>query len=232
MKDPAFLFYSNDFLSGTILMSDEDVGKYIRLLCLQHQKGHLKEKDMLSICKTFNEDIFSKFKKDEEGNYYNERLEYEANKRKAYSESRRNNRKKKEETETYEEDKKNICETYVEHVENENENININKNKNINDNKPASEVETSTASVKASKHKYGEYKNVLLKDEELQSLKVQYQNWEELIKYLDEYIEMKGYKAKSHYLCIKKWVVDAVKKQKANNNTAKNKTAMEEFLNG
>ena len=53
----------------------------------------------------------------------------------------------------------------------------------------------------------------MLKDEELQSLKEDYQNWNELIEYLDEYIEMKGYKAKSHYLCIKKWVVDAVKKQ-------------------
>ncbi len=95
---------------------------------------------------------------------------------------------------------------------------------------PASEEKSSPASVKAndiialkdqelqeekkakaSKHKYGEYKNVLLKDEELQKLKKEYSNWEELIKYLDEYIEMKGYKAKSHYLCIKKWVVDAVK---------------------
>ena len=63
------------------------------------------------------------------------------------------------------------------------------------------------------KHKYGEYKNVLLKDEELQALKKDYSNWEYLIKYLDEYIEMKGYKAKSHYLCIKKWVVDAVNKK-------------------
>ena len=36
---------------------------------------------------------------------------------------------------------------------------------------PASEEKSSTASVKASKHKYGEYKNVLLKDEELQKLK-------------------------------------------------------------
>ena len=42
---------------------------------------------------------------------------------------------------------------------------------------------------------------------------------EELITYLDEYIEMKGYKAKSHYLCIKKWVVDAVKKQSKTKNT-------------
>ena len=127
MKDPAFLFYSSDFLSGTMLMTDEEIGQYIKLLCLQHQKGHLKEKDMLNICKTYNEDIFSKFKKDEEGNYYNERLEYEANKRKAYSESRRNNRKKKE---TYEKDMKNICNSYEQHMGNANANENININKN------------------------------------------------------------------------------------------------------
>lgn len=127
MKDPAFLFYSSDFLSGTMLMTDEEIGQYIKLLCLQHQKGYLKEKDMLNICKTYNEDIFSKFKKDEEGNYYNERLEYEANKRKAYSESRRNNRKKKE---TYEKDMKNICNSYEQHMGNANANENRNINKN------------------------------------------------------------------------------------------------------
>lgn len=131
MKDPAFLFYSSDFLSGTMLMTDEEIGQYIKLLCLQHQKGHLKEKDMLNICKTYNEDIFSKFKKDEEGNYYNERLEYEANKRKAYSESRRNNRKKKE---TYEKDMKNICNSYEQHMGNANANANENRNRNINKN--------------------------------------------------------------------------------------------------
>lgn len=129
---------------------------------------------------------------------------------------------------------KNGINTNTQNTDNDNEydNVNVNVNDNVNNNIPASEVKTSTASVKASKHKYGEFKNVLLKDEELQNLKEQYQNWEELIKYLDEYIEMKGYKAKSHYLCIKKWVVDAVKKQKANNNTVKNKIAVEEFLNG
>ena len=75
------------------------------------------------------------------------------------------------------------------------------------------------------KHKYGEYQNVLLKDEELEKLKKDYNNWEDLIKYLDEYIEMKGYKAKSHYLAIKKWVVEAV-------NKTKKRSAEEEFLNG
>ena len=82
----------------------------------------------------------------------------------------------------------------------------------IDNNIPASDSKSS-ASAKANKHKYGEYQNVLLKDEELQKLQKEYENWQELIKYLDEYIEMKGYKAKSHYLCIKKWVVDAVKRQ-------------------
>ena len=100
----------------------------------------------------------------------------------------------------------------------ENEKPNNNVNENVNDNKKenikekASEDKSSTATAKANKHRYGKYNHVLLKDEELQSLKEDYQNWEELIEYLDEYIEMKGYKAKSHYLCIKKWVVDAVKR--------------------
>lgn len=95
-----------------------------------------------------------------------------------------------------------------------NTNKNVKNDKNVKNNIiSASEEASSADTAKANrKHKYGEYKNVLLKDEELQTLKENYQNWEELIKYLDEYIEMKGYKAKSHYLCIKKWVVDAVKR--------------------
>lgn len=94
MKDPAFLFYSSDFLTGTMLMDNEQIGKYIRLMCLQHQKGHLSEKEMLKVCGVYDEAIFSKFSKDDEGLYYNERLEQEINKRKKYSESRRQNRNK------------------------------------------------------------------------------------------------------------------------------------------
>ena len=111
-KDPAFLFYSNDFLSGTYLMNNEQVGKYIRLLCLQHQKGSLSKKDMLNICKTYDEDIFSKFAINKDGNYFNIRLNEEFEKRRAYSESRSINRKCKK-----------ISKTYVKHMENENENV-------------------------------------------------------------------------------------------------------------
>ena len=90
--------------------------------------------------------------------------------------------------------------------------IRLDKN-SIDKNIPLLEETSRSDAAKANtKHKYGEYKNVLLKDKELQTLQKDYPNWEILIKYLDEYIEMKGYKAKSHYLCIKNWVVDAVKK--------------------
>lgn len=110
-KDPAFLFYSNDFLAGTITMTDEQVGKYIRLLCIQHQKGYLIEKDMLFICKSYDEDVFNKFVL-RDGHYVNERLESEAKKRKSYSESRSENRKGKAKIEgTYDS-------TYVQHMEN------------------------------------------------------------------------------------------------------------------
>ena len=67
---------------------------------------------------------------------------------------------------------------------------------------------------KSEKHKHGEYQNVLLTDEEYNKLHQEYSNAKDLITYLDEYIEMKGYKAKSHYLAIKKWVVDAEQRNK------------------
>lgn len=64
------------------------------------------------------------------------------------------------------------------------------------------------------KHKYGEYEHVLLTDTERDKLMNEYGELEttEAIKFLDEYIEMKGYKAKSHYLAIRKWVFDAIKR--------------------
>lgn len=98
-------------------MNHEQVGKYIRLLCLQHQKGRFTEKDMLSICKAYDEDVLSKFSKDKDGRYYNERLDKEMIKRQLYTESRRLNAKHPKKKEAYAEHMGN-------HMENENENIN------------------------------------------------------------------------------------------------------------
>ena len=117
-KDPAFLFYSDNFQSGTQFLSDEQIGKYIRLLCAQHLHGHLEEKHMLFICKSYDKDIWDKFDKDDVGKFYNVRLEKEILKRKAYSESRSNNRKDKIKK------VKKTSKTYVKHMENENEDVN------------------------------------------------------------------------------------------------------------
>ena len=69
---------------------------------------------------------------------------------------------------------------------------------------------------KEEKHKYGEYKKVLLTDEELDKLNKEFgeQETQKAINYLDEYIEMKGEKYKSHYLAMRKWVYKAVEEHK------------------
>ena len=120
MKDPAFLFYSSDFMTGTMFMTDEQVGKYIRLLCAQHLSNddRLSEKHMISICGSLEPDIIEKFIIDEQGFYHNERLRTERIKRAKYSESRSNNKKGKKK------DIKNISKSYDIHMGNINENIN------------------------------------------------------------------------------------------------------------
>jgi hypothetical protein len=90
MKDPAVLFYPQDFLTGTFLMTNEQVGKYIRLLCLQQQNGGLCEADMMQICGEKDDKIWAKFDF-ENGHYYNKRMAFEANKRKKFTESRISN---------------------------------------------------------------------------------------------------------------------------------------------
>lgn len=131
MKDPAFLFYSNDFSVGTQFFTDEQVGQYMRLLLAQHQHGHLTEKQVIFICKSYDFDIMLKFKKDAEGNFYNERLEQEILKRKKYSESRGNNKKGKNKQTDNVFKGKIISKSYDNHMENENKNENSINNKGV-----------------------------------------------------------------------------------------------------
>jgi len=89
-KDPAVLLYTSDFLTGTIFFTDEQVGKYIRLLCAQHQKGHIPPDNFNKISNN-DPEIAKKFIKDRNGFYYNKRMEFETNKRSAYIDSRKRN---------------------------------------------------------------------------------------------------------------------------------------------
>lgn len=126
LKSPAINFYTSDFMTGTIFMNNEEVGAYIRLLCMQHQKGHLNEKDMIKICNTYEilDSVMTHFKKDEDGLFYNERMDFEKERREKYKESRAKNRSNPNK------DMKHISNTYENHMENIIINI-LNNNKNI-----------------------------------------------------------------------------------------------------
>lgn len=59
--------------------------------------------------------------------------------------------------------------------------------------------------MKETKHRYGEYKNVLLTDDELQKLKTEYSDYEERIERLSSYVASTGKSYKSHYATIRNW---------------------------
>ena len=90
-KDPAFLFYPNDYIGGTMGMTFEEKGAYIELLMLQFNRGHMTSHMMGQTVGQLLDKLLDKFVKDENGLYYNVRLEEEQNKRKAFTSTRRNN---------------------------------------------------------------------------------------------------------------------------------------------
>lgn len=75
-KAPAFQFYADDFLAGTLEMSHEEVGVYIRLLCIQWSKGVVTERSVKALCAGDAADyvLSEKFEHFDDG-WRNERLE-------------------------------------------------------------------------------------------------------------------------------------------------------------
>ena len=184
-KDPAVLFYTADFLSTTQGLTLDEIGALIKLLCIQHQTGRMTRKTVKIAVGEISSDVLSFFKTDENGLLYNERMEEEANKRKAFSESRRKNLRKR-----YEKESPTYVATSVVHMENANENVNINVNVN--------EIENEI--------KYGTFKNVILSKEEYEKLKEKHPStYKKQIDNLSYYIESKGDKYKSHYATILSW---------------------------
>ena len=92
-RAPAFQFYADDFLAGTMTMTNEERGAYISLLCLQWSKGFVTELDIQRIClgmPTHCQSICqSKFEVGDDGHYRNKRLEKERTKQKERSEKQR-----------------------------------------------------------------------------------------------------------------------------------------------
>ena len=80
-------------------------------------------------------------------------------------------------------------------------------------------LKTPVSSAKADvRHKYGEYKNVLLSDEDLAKLKTEFAtDWQDRIENLSEYIAKTGKSYKSHLATIRSWA----RKDKENGNIRK-----------
>jgi uncharacterized protein YdaU (DUF1376 family) len=77
-KAPAFQFYADDFLAGTLEMSQEEVGQFIRLLCHQWNRGSIpveteKQQRLTGGCVSV--DVLAKFRLCEDGLLRNQRLE-------------------------------------------------------------------------------------------------------------------------------------------------------------
>lgn len=123
-KDPAFLFYPGDWLGGTMLLTRHQKGCYIDLLMAQFNSGPLSL-DHIKIVLGQDQAVWTvlqeKFKKDNSGKFFNEKLATEIEKRKQYSVSRSGNRsgksKKESHVQSYEKDMKV-------HMEDVNEDVN------------------------------------------------------------------------------------------------------------
>lgn len=99
-KSPAFQFYPQDFLVGTAMMSAEEVGGYIRLLCYEWEHGPIPNDDAVIARLTgcggnAVASIRHKFGIDVAGRLVNERLEKVRQEQAAYREKQRVNAKKR-----------------------------------------------------------------------------------------------------------------------------------------
>ena len=118
-KDPAFLFYPNDYLGGTMGMTFEEKGAYIDLLMLQFNRGHMTEHMIGHTVGQLWKNIKDKFIQDPTGLWYNVRLDEEKSKRMAFTQSRRNNIK-------------GVNQHTLGHMTSHMDNVNVNEDKNIN----------------------------------------------------------------------------------------------------
>lgn len=132
-KDPAFLFYYQDWLVGTYFLKRREKGAYMDLLCYQADKDYLTIEDVKDILNG-DFDCWDKLKDkfvEEDGKLYNKRLRLEKEKRSNFSESRRNNVKKRYESTNDSTYAPTYVPTSVVHMENENENKDEDYNKEL-----------------------------------------------------------------------------------------------------
>jgi hypothetical protein len=225
-KDPAFLFYPSDFLVGTSLMTTEEIGQYIILLCHLSDKETLSYEEMVFILKNEpSNKVLGKLSKKTSGRYFNQRLEDEVKKRREYTKSRRVNSLGKKKGKAY-------AKHMDTHMENENENEKtvvvvgrkvicgkvqkVEKRQDVINKKGCAKAvnklwKTCGSNVnekkktKTSKNRHSEYVFLTIKEYSNLIEKMGKHQTQEYIEKLNDGIGSKGYKYKSHYYTILCW---------------------------
>jgi hypothetical protein len=222
-KDPAFLMYSNDFLSGMADLTMEERGQYITMILLQHQKGSLSTKLIqIQFGGMPSVDVLSKFLIDSDGNYYNKRLDAEKTKRKAHSEKQRANVMKRWNKEDKPIPNKYDGITTVIPLKDENENLNTTKAK--------VEIYPDFEDFWDMYNKKTGNKEAIKKKFEKLPQKIK----EQIIDYLPEYIEStpdKTYRKNPQtFLNNKSWEDEIIIKTKENGNNKNNYTNLKRLI--
>lgn len=180
-KDPALLWYVNDWIGGTRLMSFPHMGAYMELLMGQFQYGHLTMDNIVHLLRgdisLWENCLKEKFVIDANGLYYNEKMDRAINERLAYKQNRLANLKGKTSP--------HMDTPYAPpECGNGNEDGDIDANNK-------------------KKDKYLDF--VYLTKDEYSKLKVQFPDIDKRIQRLNDYIGSTGRKYKSHYHTILSW---------------------------
>jgi hypothetical protein len=92
MKDPAVNWYFGNYYNSTRLMTQAERGAYMDVLAYLFEHGHLEHAQVVQACEGhIYPRVFAKLTIDKDGLYFNQRLEFEIEKRRKNYETKFNN---------------------------------------------------------------------------------------------------------------------------------------------
>ena len=192
LKD-SYVMYKN-WSKGIYKLTDEQAGQLLKTIC-SFQDGEDVEPDDIAVSALF--ELF-KQKMNEDADSYQAKVERLAENLKGKSDSQKGKKKSQK-------GKNNS--------QKENETDQKNAVASVSVSVTDTDTVSDTEKIKDIKESYGELGNVKLTVQEREKLIAEYglETTEKAIDFLDGYIADKGYKSKSNYQAIRRWVIDAVK---------------------
>jgi uncharacterized protein YdaU (DUF1376 family) len=219
-KAPAFQFYASDFVADTMEWTPLEVGIYMRLLCFEWINESLPpQPERLARLAGCSDEEFEKawplikpkFYVNGEGRMYNKRLEETRQKLEHFKALQSEKGRRSAELRQPEPNRSSTEPPTGREPEGQPK---LNSSSSISSSFSSSSSKFKKSAARAKKTKCGEYGNVLLTEAEKEVLKTEHPDYLEAIEFLSRAKEMKGYRYKSDFLALKKWVFDALKEHK------------------